>query len=39
MNFLRWLSQKDRVIRHLKAENAKLRIELTLYRIHERNTR
>ena len=36
MKFLRWLSQKNRVIRILKAENRDLRMELALMRIEKR---
>jgi hypothetical protein len=36
MKFLRWMSQKNRVIRLLKAENSRLRMELALVRIEQR---
>ena len=36
MRFLKWLSQKNRVIRLLKAENSRLRMELALVRIEQR---
>lgn len=36
MKFLRWLSQKDRVIRLLKEDNRKLSMELAVMRIEKR---